>query len=309
MDVRPVHETAPRHRLPGIGAWLDALPKEAHPALLRGDIAYGSESALREAEARAQPSLTKLRLTKHVTALIKTWFRSNAWEEAGPGWEGGTDRLMRSGWRRARRVVGLRRTRTGEMLMTGKDDDQERFAFMERDVPTKRDESAVLVPSTPYEILALAQRSRDRADAENHFDELKNHWGWGGVTTQDLARCRISARRVARGDNGWTRFVRLAQPHTHVEAIASRPLVWHGVATHTHHAGHTRLTITSLHAKPSAIHAVLTNVAGSLRTLNATAEQWPDAERLRAMLTRAFATFMRTPAAPPTVPTADTAAT
>jgi hypothetical protein len=41
----------------------------------------------------------------------------------------------------------------------------------------------------------------------------------------------------------------------------------HGVATHTYHAEHTRLTITSLHAKRSAIQAVLTNLAGFLRTL------------------------------------------
>jgi hypothetical protein len=52
---------------------------------------------LREAEARDQSYLTKLRLTKNVKALIKTLFRSNAWEEAGLGWEGGTDRLILSG--------------------------------------------------------------------------------------------------------------------------------------------------------------------------------------------------------------------
>jgi hypothetical protein len=47
-----------------------------------------------------------------------------------------------------------------------------------------------IVTSTRYEVLALAQLYRDRADAENNFDELKNQWGWGGFTTQDLARCR-----------------------------------------------------------------------------------------------------------------------
>ncbi|MCP9443365.1 MAG: hypothetical protein NNA20_12350 [Nitrospira sp.] len=90
--------------------------------------------------------------------------------------------------------------------------------------------------------------------------------------------------------------MRLAQPHKHFEAISSRPLLLHGVTAHTQHAGQTRLTITSLHAKRSAIQAVLTNVAGFLKTLKATAEQWTDAERLRAMLTRAFATFMLSPA-------------
>ena len=181
VDVLPGNETAPLHRMPGIWAWLDALPKEARPTLLRGDIAYGSESVLHEAEARDQPYLTKLRLTKNVKALIKTLFRSNAWEEAGQGWEGVEDTLMLSGWSRTRRVIVLRRMLTGEILMTAKDDEQERFDFMERDVPTTRDEYAVLVTSTPYEILALAQLYRDRADAEHNFDELKNQWGWGRV--------------------------------------------------------------------------------------------------------------------------------
>jgi hypothetical protein len=309
VDVLPGNETAPLHRMPGIWAWLDALPKAERPALLRGDIAYGSESVLREAEARDQPYLTKLRVTKNVKVLIKTLFRSNAWEEAGQGWEGVTDRLTLSGWSRARRVVVLRRPLTGEMLMTEKEDDQARLAFMESDVPTKRDEYAVLVTSTPYEILALAQLYRDRADAENNFDELKNQWGWGGFTTQDLARCRLMARMVALIYNWWTRFVRLAQPHKHFEAISSRPLLLHGVATHTQHAGHTRLTITSLHAKHSAIQAVLTNVAGFLRALNATAEQWTDADRLRAILTRAFATFMLPTAGPPALLISETAPT
>jgi hypothetical protein len=37
-------------------------------------------------------------------------------------------------------------------------------------------EHAVLVTNTGYEMLGLGQRYRDRADAENAFDELKNHW-------------------------------------------------------------------------------------------------------------------------------------
>lgn len=307
VDVLPGNETAPLHSMPGIWAWLDAVPKAARPAVLRGDVAFGNESVLREAEARRQPYLTKLRVTKNVKALIQTLFRSTAWEEAGHGWEGVEATLRLSGWSRARRVVVLRRPLTGEMLMTEKDDDQERLAFIESDGPTKRYEYTVLVTSTSYEILTLAQLYRDRADAENNFDELKNQWGWGGFTTQDLARCRLMARMVALVYNWWTLFVRLAQPHKHFEAISSRPLLLHGVATHTHHAGQTRLTITSLHAKRSAIQAVLTKVADFLKTLKATAEQWTDAERLRAILTRAFATVMLATAGPPALLTPKTA--
>jgi hypothetical protein len=304
VEVMAGNETAPAHSMPGIWGWLDSLPKAQRPALLRGDVAYGSESVMREAEAREQPYLTKLRLTKNVKGLIKKLFRAQNWEDAGQGWEGLEDTLTLSGWSRARRVVVLRRKLTGEMLITGKDEDQGQLAFIESDVPTVRYEYAVLVTSTAHEILALAQLYRDRADAENNFDELKNQWGWGGFTTQDLARCRLMARRVALVYDWWTLFVRLAQPHKHFEAISSRPLLLHGVATQTQHAGQKRLTITSTHAKQAVIQAVLRNLAGFLSSLKATAEQWTDAQRLRAILARAFAKFMLATASPPALLTA-----
>ena len=292
VEVMAGNETAPTHSMPGIWAWLDSLPKAERPALLRGDIAYGSEAVLREAEARDQAYLTKLRLTKNVKALIKKLFRHDEWEDAGQGWEGMADTLTLSGWSRGRRVVVLRRKLTGEMLLTGKEERQNEFAFIEGDIPTARYEYAVLVTSTSHPIFSLAQLYRDRADAENNFDELKNQWGWGGFTTRDLARCRLMARMVALIYNWWNLFVRLAQPHKHFEAISSRPLLLHGVATQTKHAGQTRLTITSTHAKQSTIQAVLTNLAAFLATLKATAEQLTNAQRLQAILARAFAKFM-----------------
>jgi hypothetical protein len=62
-------------------------------------------------------------------------------------------------------------------------------------------EYAALVTSLDSEILTLGQLYRDRADCENAFDELKNHWGWGGFTTQDLKRCRLLAASVAQPDS------------------------------------------------------------------------------------------------------------
>ncbi len=244
VEVMPGNETAPLHSMPGIWPWLDSLPKAERPALLRGDIAYGNESVMQEAEARDQPYLTKLRVTKNVKGLIKTLFYTNDWIDAGQGGEGQEDTLTLSGWSRARRGVVLRRTLTGAMLVAGQDDRQDAFAFIVGEPPIARYAYAVLVTSTAYPILTLAQLYRDRADAENNFDELKNQWGWGGFTTQDLARCRLMACMVALVDNWWTLFVRLAQPHKHFEAISSRPLLLHGVATQTKHAGQTRLTIT-----------------------------------------------------------------
>ncbi|MEO6022491.1 MAG: hypothetical protein ABIP64_05130 [Burkholderiales bacterium] len=68
--------------------------------------------------------------------------------------------------------------------------------------------------------------------------------------------------------------------------------------------GQTRLTITSTHAKQAIIQAVLTAIAGFLHILKVTAEQWPDAQRLHAILARAFAKFMLATADPPSLLTA-----
>jgi len=54
---------------------------------------------------------------------------------------------------------------------------------------------------------------------------------------------------------------------------------------------------------------VLTSLAGFLRALKATAEQWTNADRLRAILARAFAKFMLLTAGPPALSTPETVAT
>ena len=176
---------------------------------------------------------------------------------------------------------------------------QQQFAFLDDDSPTARYEYAVLITSTDYDIFALAQLYRDRADVENNFDELKNQWGWGGYTTKDIKRCRIISRMVALIYNWWTLFVRTAQPQKHFEAITSRPLLLHATAVQTKHAGQTTLTITSTHAKQEKIQAVLTNLAAFLNQLKSTAEQLTDTQRLHAIMKRAFGQFMMTAPKPP----------
>ena len=302
VEVMAGNETAPAHSMPGIWAWLDGLAKEHRPALLRGDMAYGNEAVLCEAEKRGQAYLSKLRLTSKVKTLIKKLYSTGDWQEAGQGWEGADSTLALSGWSKSRRVVVLRRKLIGQILLTGTQERQDEFAFIDEDIPTCRYEYAALVTDTTHPVLTLAQLYRDRADAENNFDELKNQWGWGGFTTQDLARCRLMARMVALVYNWWNLYARLAQPHKHFEAITSRPLLLHGVATQTKHAGQTRLTITSTHAKQAKIQAVLTNLARFLQTLKGTAEQFTQPQRLQLILHRAFAKFMNALAPPaPTI--------
>ena len=74
---------------------------------------------------------------------------------------------------------------------------------------------------------AIAQLYRDRADAENGFDELKNQWGWGGYTTRDIARCRLTARMVALVYNWWSWYSRMARPGARLEAITAGQLREH----------------------------------------------------------------------------------
>ena len=300
VDVAAGNHTAASHAMPGFWRWFDQLPPNERPALLRGDLAFGNDSVMSEAEARHQPYLYKLRLTSKVKRLVRDLFATAPWQDAGQEWEGCESALRLSGWPRARRVVVLRRALRGEIALQEKTKNaQSELAFIEADVPTARYEYAVLVTSTTYDIVALAQLYRDRADCENNFDELKNQWGWGGFTTHDLKRCQLMAQLVALVYNWWNLFVRLANPHKHHEAITSRPLLLHGVATQTKHANQTRLTITSVHVQSARVQAVLDELARFLKSLTATAEQLTNHERLSVILKRAFAKFLHTTAGPP----------
>lgn len=52
-------------------------------------------------------------------------------------------------------------------------------------------ECSVLVTTLKLEALSVAQLYRDRADAENNFDELKNYWGREALLQIDSCRLRI----------------------------------------------------------------------------------------------------------------------
>lgn len=109
----------------------------------------------------------------------------------------------------------LRRPIKGEIMLAGEDNGQQLLGFIEADRRSGKEitgyEYAVLVTNTDYEILSLGQLYRDRADAENAFDELKNQWGWGGFTTHGLHRCQLAARAVALIYNWWSLYARLAK--------------------------------------------------------------------------------------------------
>ena len=244
---------------------------------MRGDNAFGNDLLMAALEERDQPYLFKLKLSKNVKRHISSLFRQSGWTDAGQGWEGKDGELALTGWEHKRRVVVLRRALTGEIMAEGEADGQQLLAFVESN---RRDgkgitgyEYAVLVTNTDYEVLSLGQLYRDRADAENAFDELKNQWGWGGFTTRDLHRCQLAARGVALAYNWWSLFVRLGRPDVRHEAITSRPWLMASVGRRTEHAGQTTITLTGLHAHFEKAQAALMRVSALLQGWNAQAAE------------------------------------
>ena len=279
VEVHAGNEHAAKHTQPGLLKILDDLPETRKPKLVRGDCAFGNNPLMAALEERQQPYLFKLRLSKNVKRHIGRLFRESGWRDAGQGWEGKDGTLTLTGWAEARRVVVLRRPIKGGIVLAGEDNGQQWLGFIEADRRAGKEitgyEYAVLVTNTDYEILSLGQIYRDRADAENAFDELKNQWGWGGFTTHDLHRCQLAARAVAliytqrvreplRG-NWWSLYVRLANPQARREAITSRPWLMSSVGRRTEHAGQTTITLTGLHADFAKARAALMRVSALLQ--------------------------------------------
>ena len=280
---------AAKHSLPRLIVILKALPPEQRPRLVRGDNAFGNEPVMSELEAIDQTYLFKLRQSPGVKRLIERHWSRADWCDIGEGYHAVEAELALSGWSRARRVVVVRRavkdTLVAETKKASKREKrQQSLHFADPLHPVKLWEYAVLVTNSDYDLDAIGQLYRDRADCENGFDELKNQWGWGGYTTQDMERCNLSARAVALIYNWWSWYVRLAHPKTRLEAITSRPMLLAGVARLTQHAGQSRLLLTLTHAAGDQIKAMITNIRKGLDTVLASAPQLTKPERWKALV-------------------------
>ncbi|MDI1245142.1 MAG: transposase [Rhodoferax sp.] len=133
-------------------------------------------------------------------------------------------------------------------------------------------EYALLVKDSAYALHAFAQLYRDRVGCENGFDELKNQWGWGGFTTQDIERYQTSACAAALVYNWLSRHCRAAKPGVHMEAITSLALLLASVARAVKHAGHTTLYLTPMHAAKDKLLALIANILAALSHIRAVSE-------------------------------------
>ena len=303
VEVQAGNQTASIYAQPGLWAWLDRRPREQWPKLVRGDIAWGTEIMLAECEKRSLPYLFKLRQTTKVQRHIAGLFGRSDWAPAGGGWQGLSSELQLTGWSRKRRVIVLRRAIRESLAITAGNPaagQGELFGSVEVLRAGDLYEYAVLVTPLKEEVLGIAQLYRDRAEAENVFDELKNQWGWAGFTTQDQQRCQILARIVALIYNWWSLFTRLAIPNRHTEATTSRPLLLLGIGRQTTHGNQTTLTITSNHAHATPIRRALEGVSRLLQRLAQTAEQLTVNQRWRWLLRFIFRDWLKTRAPDPT---------
>lgn len=296
VEVHPGNETAACYGQDSFWRFLDGLDRAAWPSFLRGDVGFGNEALMNEAEKRGLPYLFKLRMSRNAKELVRLASLSgNTWKEAGQGWEAVESSLLLQGWSRTRRVLVLRRRlatprRAPRKNAKGGAPFQPFFAI----VPAAEHyEYAILVSSLDVPPLTLAQHYRDRAAAENNFDELKNQWGWGGFVTQDLKRTQIMARLTAQVYNWWTIFTRLAVPEKHLEAMSSRPQLLHGVGRRTQHGHQTALRLTPCHAERGRLTAILTKISALFKLIRAHAEQLTKEQVWRYLLSLAFRWFLK----------------
>jgi|CXWL01.1.fsa_nt_gi hypothetical protein len=292
--VHPGNEHTSKSTIPDFQSLLVDLPLTLWPKLVRGDCGFGTEDMMAWPEANNLDYLFKQRMTVKTKELVRQLDLSQGWEDAGQGWQGKSATLKLSTWSRERRVVVLRRPDRGSRYLRAKDLAKNKppsQGVIETCLPYLVEddfEYQVLVTSLTDDIATIAQCYRDRADTENVFDEIKNHWGWGGFTSHTFEVTKAAARMTALIYNWWSIFVRIADPDHHREAITSRPALLHSVVRLTTSGGQRLLTVTSTNGDKNAISAFFTRLGAWLADFVTNAEQWDMPRRWAALLMAIF---------------------
>jgi hypothetical protein len=205
--------------------WIGAMEKVWRSSLAqhrirlnRGDIGFGQEAimAWHEQGTGKRPAfLFKLKLTANVKRAIAAipW---NTWQgQPGEGLVQLAElELKLQGWSRSRRVVVERTLKPVNPSPQGTfwDSCEEEFGvYVTSLTPAEAD---------AFQIIGLY---RQRGDAENVFDELKNQWGFAGFCARQAEVSQSSARLLLLVYNLWSLFVRVVKNQVgHTEAVKSR---------------------------------------------------------------------------------------
>ena len=294
-EIRPGKEHAAAKGLPGLWTTLKSLPRSRWPTFIRGDCGYGNEAVMLECEQESLPYLFKLRHTKKVKDLVVDMMRQGArWEDCGDGWQALEAVLRLSGWSRERRIV-LVRERPAQAPVTARGKDRQSFFPQAKGVGWEPQASpwcgkiSVLVTSLDersYPAIRMPAFYRQRADAENSFDELKNQWGWAGFTSRKLKNCQLMANLVALFYNWWNLYLRFYDEEHHREAIRSRPMLMSGVARQIQSGGRRTIRVSNLYEKGEVIAQAITAISKELHRIRAITEQWTAIEKWSLILTR-----------------------
>jgi hypothetical protein len=283
------------HSLPGLMSLLNRLPDTGKPQFIRGDCDWGTDKVMSEMEQAGYHYLFKMKKTVCVKELINHHHDKGQWSDFKAGWEAKEASLRLTGWKKKRRVVLVRRQLKKDhevVLEYNTQDGQQQLAFMKDAENIKAFEYSVLVTNMDAEPVSIVQHYRDRADCENNFDELKNHWGWGGFTTHKIKSCRFISRITALVYNWWTLFVRLAIPECHREAITSRPLLLSSVGRMTESGRQKTIRITSQHNEQGRQKEAWRRVSDFFTLLKAIAPQLTRVECWTRILRKSMEVFM-----------------
>jgi len=298
VDVQPGKEHAAAHGMEGLWRMLESLPRERWPTFVRGDCGYGNETIMAQFEERSLPYLLKLRHTAKVKALVRDVLgHSEGWVDCGQGWEAAEAKIKLGGWSKERRVIIVREAPA--LAPVGEHKRRRRDPFELRD---KQGQSigtdspapwsgriAVLVSSLDersYPTLCMPKQYRDRGDAENNYDELKNQWGWCGYTTQKLSPSRIMANLIALFYNWWNLYIRFYDEAHHREAITSRPALMQGVARQVQGGGQRTVKVSLLHGNKDVIRQLVEQTSRQLQRMKLITERWSAEEKWSLLLTR-----------------------
>jgi hypothetical protein len=294
VEVQPGTCTAAKYSAPGLWELLERLPRDCWPSFIRGDCDWGVDDVMLMAEEAELPYLFKLRQSKNVKKLIHKAHCSGDWSYTTAGWEALESELQLNSWDRARRVVIIRRRLPKDIVVAMENGRhlQQGLGFVEDPEDIRAFEYGVLVTSLPDEALSIVCHYRDRADCENNFDEIKNHWGWGGFTTRAIKPCRLISRIIALIYNWWNIFVRLAEPEKHLEAITSRPLLLTSVGKLTETSRQKTMTITHTHGRAEDAQRAYRRIQRFFNDLMANAPQLSELERWCRILSEAMKKFL-----------------
>ena len=302
VEVRPGNEHAACHGMPELWKTLEKLPRSQWPTYVRGDCGYGNEAVMLECEERGVPYLFKLRHTPKVKDLVKAMMSQGAlWQDCGDGWQALESSLKLKAWSSERRVILVRENPSRApiaidgMPQRGKDRQSHRRNARGEGwdaVATPwSGKIAVLVTSLDpraFPTQSMPKQYRDRADAENSFDELKNQWGWGGFTSRQLSASRLMANLVALFYNWWNLYVRFFDEEHHREAIRSRPMLMQGVGRQVQSGGQRTVKVSILHENQDAIVHAVHLISKELQHIRSIKERWIPIQCWTLLLTRLF---------------------